>query len=63
MLAEIKTDADLPDATGLDGLRRMKAMASHLPVLVLTGLDDETLAVEAVRQGALDYVVKGRAAT
>jgi PAS domain S-box-containing protein len=56
----ILLDLDLPDARGLDTLRRMHAAAPELPIVVLTGLADEALAVQAVREGAQDYLVKGR---
>jgi serine phosphatase RsbU (regulator of sigma subunit) len=52
-------DLNLPDAEGLDGLRRLRELAPDLAVLVLTGLDDERRGVEAVAAGAQDYLVKG----
>ena len=52
-------DLNLPDASGLDGLRAVRAAAPDLAVLVLTGLDDERRGVEAVAAGAQDYLVKG----
>src|SRR5687768_7972306 len=52
-------DLNLPDAEGLDGLRRLRALAPDLAVLVLTGLDDERRGVEAVAAGAQDYLVRG----
>ncbi len=51
-------DLSLPDATGLDGLRRIHAAAPLLPVIVLTGLDDEALGRRALAEGAQDYLVK-----
>jgi two-component system cell cycle sensor histidine kinase/response regulator CckA len=53
-------DLSLPDATGLDTLVKMHAHSSQLAIVVLTGLDDETLAVTAVREGAQDYLIKGQ---
>jgi len=53
-------DLSLPDADGLDTLIRAHAEAPKIPIVVLTGLDDEALAVRAVRAGAQDYLVKGR---
>jgi PAS domain S-box-containing protein len=54
-------DLGLPPSQGLDTLREVLAKATLLPaIVVLTGLDDETLAVQAVREGAQDYLVKGR---
>jgi DNA-binding response OmpR family regulator len=52
-------DLALPDSQGLDTFARMHAQA-QVPVIVLSCLDDEGLALEAVRQGAQDYLVKGQ---
>jgi serine phosphatase RsbU (regulator of sigma subunit) len=52
-------DLNLPDTSGLDGLRAVRAAAPDLAVLVLTGLADERRGVEAVAAGAQDYLVKG----
>lgn len=52
-------DLGLPDGSGLDTVNRVQAVAPRIPVVVLTGTDDDELAVEAVRQGAQDYIVKG----
>jgi DNA-binding response OmpR family regulator len=52
-------DLTLPDSKGLETLTKMRAAAKGLPVILLTGLDDEELAVKAVREGAEDYIVKG----
>ncbi len=53
-------DLGLPDASGLDGLRRLAARADGVALLVLTGLSDEHRGVEAVAAGAQDYLVKGQ---
>jgi diguanylate cyclase (GGDEF)-like protein len=53
-------DLGLPDAHGLDVVRRALEVAPNVPVIVLTGLDDETLAAEAMKEGALDYLIKGQ---
>jgi two-component system cell cycle sensor histidine kinase/response regulator CckA len=53
-------DLSLPDADGLATLIRAHAEAPKIPIVVLTGHDDEALAVRAVRAGAQDYLVKGR---
>ena len=55
----ILLDLSLPDSQGLDTFVRAQAQASGVPIVVLTGLDDETLAVRAVQEGAQDYLVKG----
>ena len=52
-------DLGLPDSQGLETLSKMRTQSSEVPIIVLTGLDDEVTAVEAVRQGAQDYLVKG----
>ncbi len=54
-------DLVLPDSQGLDTFLRLREHAPRLPIIVLSGLDDEGLAVEAVRRGAQDYLVKGQA--
>ena len=52
-------DLSLPDSRGLDTFSRAYAQAPQVPIIVLTGLDDEQVAVQAVRKGAQDYLVKG----
>lgn len=53
-------DLSLPDAKGVDTVARMQRDAQELPIVVLTGLDDNKVALEAVRAGAQDYLVKGQ---
>ena len=53
-------DLGLPDAAGLDAVRRAHAAAPGVPMVVLTGLDNDPLAVQALREGAHDYLVKGQ---
>ena len=53
-------DLGLPDAQGLGAVRRARAAAPGIPLVVLTGLDDESLATRALREGAQDYLVKGQ---
>jgi signal transduction histidine kinase len=52
-------DMGLPDGHGLETVRRTHAVAPGIPLVVLTGLDDEALAVEAMKEGAQDYLIKG----
>ncbi|HEY5611100.1 MAG TPA: diguanylate cyclase, partial [Thermoanaerobaculia bacterium] len=52
-------DLELPDATDLEGLIRLKEYSSQIPIIVLTGRDDENLALSALQQGAEDYLTKG----
>jgi len=52
-------DLSLPDVQGLEAFDKVQAKVPAVPVVVLTGFDDETLAIEAMRHGAQDYLVKG----
>jgi signal transduction histidine kinase len=52
-------DLSLPDAHGMETVQRMLEAAPAVPIIVLTGLTDETVAVHAVQAGAQDYLVKG----
>jgi Flp pilus assembly CpaE family ATPase len=52
-------DLSLPDSKGLETFSRVHTQAKELPVIVLTGFDDEELAMKAVRDGAQDYMAKG----
>ena len=54
----ILLDLVLPDSQELATFERVKATVPNIPVLVLTGLDDEVLAEEAVAAGARDYLIK-----
>jgi PAS domain S-box-containing protein len=51
-------DLSLPDSRGLDALEQLVAKFPLLPIVILTGLDDEAAAAEAIRKGAQDYLVK-----
>ena len=53
-------DLGLPDSQGLESLSRLLDVAPQLPIVVLTGLDDDETGLQAVRRGAQDYLVKGR---
>ena len=53
-------DLSLPDSLGFDTFARVHAQAPELPIVVLTGLADEALGVEAVKGGSQDYLVKGQ---
>lgn len=52
-------DLTLPDSQGLETFLTVHRHAPALPVIVVTGIDDESIALTAVRQGAQDYIVKG----
>ena len=51
-------DLSLPDSQNLDSLEKLRSQAPDVPVVVLTSLDDEELAVKAVEKGAQDYILK-----
>jgi diguanylate cyclase (GGDEF)-like protein/PAS domain S-box-containing protein len=53
-------DLGLPDATGLDAVQRVRGAAPRAPVVVLTGLDDELVAAQALQAGAQDFLIKGQ---
>ncbi len=53
-------DLSLPDSPGLETFDKVQTHVPDVPIVVLTGLDDETMANHAVRRGAQDYLVKGR---
>ena len=53
-------DLGLPDSHGIDTLVVTRAQAPGVPIVVLTGFQDEALAVEALKGGAQDYLVKGQ---
>jgi diguanylate cyclase (GGDEF)-like protein/PAS domain S-box-containing protein len=55
----ILLDLGLPDAQGLEAVSRAHAAAPHVPLVVLSGLSDESLAVQTLQQGAQDYLLKG----
>ncbi len=56
----ILLDLSLPDSQGLQTFAQLHARAPRLPIIVLSGLNDTTLAVQAVHEGAQDFLVKGQ---
>ncbi len=54
-------DLSLPDAQGLETISRLGGQAEGTPIVILTGLNDEEIAIRALQQGAQDYLVKGQA--
>ncbi len=55
-------DLGLPDAQGLSAFEKVYENSPEVPIIVLTGHDDDDLAMEAVHKGAQDYLVKGQIA-
>jgi signal transduction histidine kinase len=55
-------DFILPDSDGLNGLAKLRRCAPKVPVIMLTGLDDDEVGLKAVTAGAQDYLVKGQIA-
>ena len=53
-------DLMLPDSEGLETVQRIEKANSHIPIVVLTGLDDEKIGLSAIKIGAMDYLVKGQ---
>ena len=53
-------DLSLPDGFGLATVRQVHATSPTIPVVVLSGVSDQSLALQAVQQGAQDYLVKGQ---
>jgi diguanylate cyclase len=53
-------DLSLPDARRLEALMQLRTAAPEVPIVILSGLQDEMLAVKAVQEGAQDYLIKGR---
>jgi diguanylate cyclase (GGDEF)-like protein/PAS domain S-box-containing protein len=56
----ILLDLGLPDAEGVTAVRRVRIAAPRVPLVVLTGRDDEALAAQALHEGAQDYLIKGQ---
>lgn len=56
----ILLDLSLPDSQGMDTVVQVYGAVPHIPIIVLTGLPDKNLALQAVAKGAQDYLVKGQ---
>jgi signal transduction histidine kinase len=56
-------DLGLPDAQGMAAIRRARLAAPGVPLVVLTGMDDEGLAAQSLQEGAQDYLIKGEIET
>jgi two-component system cell cycle response regulator len=53
-------DLTLPDSQGIETIVRIREQAQVVPIVVLTGLNDEQVAISAVKHGAQDYLIKGQ---
>src|ERR1044071_8919056 len=52
-------DLSLPDSFGIESFLKIKEITQKIPVIILTGLTDSEIALEALKHGAQDYLVKG----
>lgn len=59
-IAVVLLDLSLPDSQGLDTLVRMRSQAPDVPIVVLSDLDDKSLATAVIGDGAQDYLIKGQ---
>ncbi|RMF23037.1 MAG: diguanylate cyclase, partial [Cyanobacteria bacterium J083] len=55
----ILLDLSLPDSQGLEGMTQLKEQVQTTPLIVLTALDDRNVAIQSLREGAQDYIIKG----
>ena len=58
-LDAVLLDLNLPDSVGGETFRKLRAAVPTLPIIILSGTDDEELAVKLVQEGAQDYFIKG----
>jgi signal transduction histidine kinase len=56
----ILLDLTLPDSNGIYTLNRVRDKAKDIPIVIITGFDDELTAIQSLKEGAQDYLVKGR---
>jgi sigma-B regulation protein RsbU (phosphoserine phosphatase) len=56
----VLSDLSLPDSRGIDTFLQLHSRAPHVPIIVLSGLNDTNLALNAVHLGAQDYLIKGQ---
>src|ERR1700746_3543905 len=52
-------DLSLPDSRGLDTFKKVYEHSPEIPIIVLTGLDDESTGINAMKLGAQDFLIKG----
>ncbi len=53
-------DLSLPDSSGIESFYRVHSLSENMPIVVLSALDDQQVALEALHNGAQDYLIKGR---
>lgn len=53
------SDLTVPDSRGLQTFHALREASPRTPIILLTGMDDETMAVQAMQEGAQDYLIKG----
>jgi signal transduction histidine kinase len=53
-------DLSLPDSFGIDSISKIRKLTEKIPIIVLTSLEDETVGISAMQQGAQDYLIKGQ---
>lgn len=56
----ILSDLGLPDSDGIDTFLEIHSRNSRIPIIILTGMNDEKIGIDAVKKGAQDYLVKGQ---
>ncbi|MEY2466098.1 MAG: phosphoserine phosphatase RsbU/P, partial [Verrucomicrobiota bacterium] len=56
----VLSDLSLPDSHGMETFSRLHSQAPQVPIIVLSGLNDTTVAVDAVHRGAQDFLIKGQ---
>jgi PAS domain S-box-containing protein len=56
----IIADLSLPDSAGLETFNKVNEKAPHIPIIVLTGMEDESIGINAVKLGAQDFLIKGK---
>ena len=57
----VVVDLELPDSKGLETFTTLHSRVPYTPIVVLSGVNDQEIAIEAVKNGAQDYLIKGRA--
>ncbi|MCF7974373.1 MAG: PAS domain S-box protein [Phycisphaerae bacterium] len=56
----VLSDLGLPDSVGTNVVEKLHSVAPHVPVIIMSGQDDEAIAIQAVQLGAQDYLIKGQ---